>query len=195
MPELAAPVQTEIEIRKSRFIGMVLPVNTRDEARQRLQEIRAQWPGATHYCWVLLCEGASGFDDDGEPSGTAAKPMYNVLMHKGLNNVLGVVVRYYGGIKLGAGGLVRAYGQAISEALKHATLVQAEPTVERTYRVAFAAESALRRLCEKSGAQVLEVGYGEAVTLRVRLKSAELEAFEMSARQMLGGALEVVDDA
>ncbi|MBU6492260.1 MAG: YigZ family protein [Burkholderiales bacterium] len=195
MPELAAPVQTEIEIRKSRFIGMVLPVSTRDEARQRLQEIRAQWPGATHYCWVLLCEGASGFDDDGEPSGTAAKPMYNVLMHKGLNNVLGVVVRYYGGIKLGAGGLVRAYGQAISEALKHATLVQAEPTVERTYRVAFAAESALRRLCEKSGAQVLEVGYGEAVTLRVRLKSAELEAFEMSARQMLGGALEVVDDA
>lgn len=195
MPELAAPVQTEIEIRKSRFIGMVLPVNTRDEARQRLQEIRTQWPGATHYCWVLLCEGASGFDDDGEPSGTAAKPMYNVLMHKGLNNVLGVVVRYYGGIKLGAGGLVRAYGQAISEALKHATLVQAEPTVERTYRVAFAAESALRRLCEKSGAQVLEVGYGEAVTLRVRLKSAELEAFEMSARQMLGGALEVVDDA
>ena len=195
MPELAAPVQTEIEIRKSRFIGVVLPVNTRDEARQRLQEIRTQWPGATHYCWVLLCEGASGFDDDGEPSGTAAKPMYNVLMHKGLNNVLGVVVRYYGGIKLGAGGLVRAYGQAISEALKHATLVQAEPTVERTYRVAFAAESALRRLCEKSGAQVLEVGYGEAVTLRVRLKSAELEAFEMSARQMLGGALEVVDDA
>lgn len=195
MPELAAPVQIEIEIRKSRFIGMVLPVSTRDEARERLMEIRAQWPGATHYCWVLLCEGASGFDDDGEPSGTAAKPMYNVLMHKGLSNVLGVVVRYYGGIKLGAGGLVRAYGQAISEALKHATLVTAEPTRERAYRVAFAAESALRRLCEKSGALVLEVGYGEAVTLRVRLKSAELEAFEMAARQMLGGALEVVDDA
>ncbi|XLM19656.1 YigZ family protein, partial [Chromobacterium piscinae] len=114
--------RAEVEIRKSRFIGIVSPVSSRAEALRELAAIRARWPDARHYCAVLLCDGDSMLDDDGEPSGTAAKPMYNVLQHKEIANVLAVVVRYFGGIKLGAGGLVRAYTQAVNAALAEATL-------------------------------------------------------------------------
>ena len=112
MYQLAAPASFEIVIKKSRFIGMLFAAGSRAEAQVLLAGQRKQHPGACHVCWALVCDGDSGLDDDGEPSGTAAKPMYNVLMHKDLMNVLAVVVRYWGGIKLGAGGLTRAYGQA-----------------------------------------------------------------------------------
>jgi len=82
MVQLAKPVSTEIEIKKSRFIGQLYPVASRNEAREKLAELRIQHPNAGHICWALKCESDSGLDDDGEPSGTDAKPMYNVLMHK-----------------------------------------------------------------------------------------------------------------
>lgn len=111
MHQLADPVSSEIEIKKSRFIGLLYPLTTRAEAREKLTALRAQHPAAVHFCWVLMCDGDSGLDDDGEPSGTAARPMYNVLVHKDVFNVLAVVVRYWGSTKLGAGGLTRAYGR------------------------------------------------------------------------------------
>ena len=91
MFQLQARAQAEIEIKKSRFIGIVQPVSSREEALARLAEIRAQWPDARHYCAVLLCGADSMLDDDGEPSGTAARPMYNVLRHKDVCDVLAVV--------------------------------------------------------------------------------------------------------
>lgn len=193
MHALAAPVEIELDIRKSRFIGIVMPIASREAAMKALAALRVRFPNATHYCWVLLCEGASGFDDDGEPGGTAAKPMYNVLMHKDLANVFAVVVRYYGGIKLGAGGLTRAYGQAVSEALKLATLTAVEPTVERRYRIGFAHEATLRRIAERHAAEVLDAAYDDAVTVRVRLKVRDVDAFEVAATEALSGGLTVVD--
>ncbi|VVD84206.1 IMPACT family member YigZ [Pandoraea morbifera] len=190
MYALAAPVETELEIRKSRFIGIVMPVASREAAMRELDALRVRYPNATHYCWVLLCDGASGFDDDGEPGGTAAKPMYNVLMHKGLTNVFAVVVRYYGGIKLGAGGLTRAYGQAVSEALKLATLTAVEPMAKMRYRCAFAHEAMLRRLAERHAAQVLDVAYDDAVTLQLCLRARDVAAFEADATEALSGGLE-----
>ncbi|AIU27882.1 IMPACT family protein [Pandoraea pnomenusa] len=190
MYALAAPVETELEIRKSRFIGIVMPAASREAAMRELDALRVRYPNATHYCWVLLCDGASGFDDDGEPGGTAAKPMYNVLMHKGLTNVFAVVVRYYGGIKLGAGGLTRAYGQAVSEALKLATLTAVEPMAQMRYRCAFAHEAMLRRLAERHAAQVLDVAYDDAVTLQLCLRARDVAAFEADATEALSGGLE-----
>ncbi|VVD68838.1 IMPACT family member YigZ [Pandoraea iniqua] len=192
MYALAAPVETELEIKKSRFIGIVMPVASREAAMRELDALRVRYPNATHYCWVLLCEGASGFDDDGEPGGTAAKPMYNVLMHKELANVLAVVVRYYGGIKLGAGGLTRAYGQAVSEALKLATLTAVEPMAEPSYRCSFAHEAPLRRIAERHAATVLDVSYDDGVTLRLSLKARDVDAFEADATEALSGGLERV---
>ena len=190
MYQLAAPASAEIEIKKSRFIGMLFTVHSRAEARVQVAALRALHPGACHVCWALVCEGESGLDDDGEPSGTAAKPMYNVLMHKDLMHVLAVVVRYWGGIKLGAGGLTRAYGQAISEAVKNAELQPVEPQCERRCVLQFADESSLRRLCEQQQVTVLNAAYADAVTLVLRMKVSQADVFEASARNLLRGALQ-----
>ncbi|WP_353155173.1 YigZ family protein [Herminiimonas fonticola] len=191
MYQLAAPATAEIEIKKSRFIGLLYPLTTRAEARTILAGLRAHHPNAVHFCWVLMCDGDSGLDDDGEPSGTAARPMYNVLVHKDVFNVLAVVVRYWGGMKLGAGGLTRAYGQAISEAIKNAELVPVEPMCERRFVLQFADESTLRRYCEQSEVAVLDAQYGEAVTLRLKMKVSQADVFTREAFDLLRGALEV----
>ena len=189
MYQLAASVSTEIEIRKSRFIGQLYPVTTRGQARDKLAELRLQHPNAVHVCWVLICEGDSGLDDDGEPSGTAARPMYNVLVHKELMNVLAVVVRYWGGIKLGAGGLARAYGQAISDASKLAELVAVEVMCSRSFEVQFADESQFRRLCEQWDIRIIQAGYGELVTLQLEMKASAADEFERLAFDQLRGSL------
>jgi uncharacterized YigZ family protein len=194
MYQLAAPVSNEIDIKKSRFIGMLFPLTTRAEAMTILAGLRAQHPGAVHFCWVLMCDGDSGLDDDGEPSGTAARPMVNVLMHKEIFNVLAVVVRYWGGIKLGAGGLTRAYGQAISEASKLAELISVEPMCERSATLAFADESTLRRYCEQHDVVVLDVQYGDAVTLRLKMKVSQHDDFCRHATDLLRGNLQISED-
>lgn len=193
MYQLAASTSAEIEIKKSRFLGSLHPVHSRAEARVQLAAIRARHPNAVHVCWVLLCEGDSGLDDDGEPSGTAAKPMYNVLVHKQVANVLAVVVRYWGGIKLGAGGLTRAYGQAISDAFKTAELVPVEVLCERKFVLQFADESPFRRLAEQYAATVLDVGYGDTVTMHLQLKLNRAQEFEHAAFDLLRGSLQRLD--
>ena len=187
MFQLAAPVAAEIEIKKSRFLAFVYPVSRREEAMQYLDALRARYPDARHYCAVLLVDGDSMLDDDGEPSGTAARPMYNVLMHKQLHNVLAVVVRYFGGVKLGAGGLVRAYTQALNEAL---LLAQAVPVVVMTEcraRIAFADEARFRRHCEALQIAVLSADYGEQVELSLSLPQNQCTSLQMRLHDLLAG--------
>jgi uncharacterized YigZ family protein len=193
MYQLAAPVSAEIDIKKSRFIGLLYPLTTRAEALATLAALRAQHPNAVHFCWALLCDGDSGLDDDGEPSGTAARPMYNVLVHKEIFNVLAVVVRYWGGIKLGSGGLTRAYGQAISEAAKLAQLMPVEAMCERRVIFSFAEESTVRRFCEQRGVVVLDAQYGDAVALRLRMKDSEKEDVCRELTDLLRGDVEIAD--
>ncbi|AZP12216.1 IMPACT family protein [Undibacterium parvum] len=189
MFQLSSAVYSEIEIKKSRFLGQLYPVRSRAESREKLAEIRNQHPNAVHVCWVLLCEGDSGLDDDGEPSGTAAKPMYNVLVHKQLFNVLAVVVRYWGGIKLGAGGLTRAYGQAISDACKLAQLHPIEIQIEVLFSVQFADESSLRRYCEQVDVLVLDTCYEDRAIVRLLIKRSQAEQFEREVFDLLRGNL------
>ncbi|MDB5896307.1 MAG: hypothetical protein JWQ88_3838, partial [Rhodoferax sp.] len=117
---LRAPVHSELLIRKSRFIGCVEQMADRGQAQARVDALRGQHPGAAHVCWALLAGGQSAAVDDGEPGGTAGRPMLAVLRHHDLEGVLATVVRYFGGVKLGAGGLVRAYTDAVAQALLQA---------------------------------------------------------------------------
>lgn len=194
MLRLAAAVTAEIEIKKSRFIALLYPVASRAEAMGRLAEVRQRWPDARHYCSVLLTDGDSGLDDDGEPSGTAAKPMYSVLMHKDVGNVLAVVVRYFGGIKLGAGGLVRAYAQAVSTALQQAALLPVVKMERYTVSIGFAEESRVRRFCSEQGVAVLEASYGEAVVLTLEVPAEQGAPMLAKLNDCLHGALNVLDD-
>ena len=191
MYQLAAPAFAEIEIKKSRFLGQLYPLNSRAEARQQLASIRAQHPDAVHVCWALICTGDSGLDDDGEPSGTAAKPMYNVLVHKDVTNVLAVVVRYWGGTKLGAGGLTRAYGQAISDAFKHAELVEVEFFVEWNITCAYADESQVRHCCDKLSANVKAVSYTDTCRMHISVKQKLASQFEADLVSLLKGRVTI----
>lgn len=131
-PVLQEPVSFSEEIKKSRFICYLQPVKNLEEAKQFWQQVRAEHPDARHHCWATVAGAPNdsqqyGFSDDGEPSGTAGKPMLNVLLGSGLGEICAVVVRYYGGILLGTGGLVRAYGNGVQQALKLAkTIIKIE---------------------------------------------------------------------
>lgn len=169
---LAAPVHADIEIRKSRFIALAVPVADRDAAMAVIQDLRAQHPTATHVCWALLAGGQSGMSDDGEPSGTAGRPILEVLRHHDLDGVLAAVVRYYGGVKLGAGGLVRAYTDAIAGALKDAERIERIAYTTFAIEVDYADESRVRRWLELSaadGCTLVDTRYDALATLLIRL--------------------------
>lgn len=124
---ITAMSEYEIEIKKSRFITYLLPIEDEEEVADYLAKIKKQHYKANHHCSAyILKEDASiqRMSDDGEPTGTAGVPMLEVLKRQALTNVLVIVVRYFGGIKLGAGGLIRAYSSAVSEALQQAIIMQ-----------------------------------------------------------------------
>lgn len=148
MKTLPNPVSSRLDIKKSTFIGAVEPIASHEEGLAKVSALRAQHPDATHVCFTMLVNGQVRQSDDGEPSGTAAAPMLNVLQHKELDHVLATVARYYGGVKLGAGGLVRAYSQAISDALQGVSLTTVRALVHQRLRTEFEYESLLRRMAQ-----------------------------------------------
>ena len=184
MYSLAHPVTSLLEIRKSRFLACVEPIADRASAQLRVNELRTQHPGAAHVCWALLAGGHSAAVDDGEPSGTAGRPMLEVLRHQQLDGVLATVVRYYGGIKLGAGGLVRAYTDAVAQALLQAEKTEHIPRHTLRCELPYAHEGTARHLIAELGGELLEVSHGQAVQLTVRLPATaadELQTLLLSA--------------
>ena len=117
MKTIKNEVINEIIVNKSRFITIITPIYDINEVNKKIDIIKKNYKDATHYCYGFIINGLEKIYDDGEPSGTAGKPILNVLKKNDLTNVLCVVVRYFGGIKLGAGGLIRAYSSSVSEAL------------------------------------------------------------------------------
>lgn len=173
-------VHSELIIKKSRFIGCVEPCADRAAAQARVAELREQHTGAVHVCWALLAGGQSAAVDDGEPSGTAGRPMLEVLRHQDLEGVLASVVRYWGGVKLGAGGLVRAYTDSVAQALLKAEKVPLVRLRALRCTVPYALEGLLRREIEHAKAQLLEVQHGAQVEIAFALP--EPAAVELLAR-------------
>ena len=112
----------EIIIHKSKFITIITPINSKEEITKILNKVKKEYKDATHYCFAYIIDSEEKCDDNGEPSGTAGLPILKVLKINNLTNVLCLVVRYFGGIKLGAGGLIRAYSTSASEALNKCTI-------------------------------------------------------------------------
>jgi uncharacterized YigZ family protein len=166
---LSAPAQHERVIKKSRFIACVEPVTGREEAQARVAQLKAAHPDAAHVCWALLAGGQSAANDDGEPGGTAGRPMLEVLRHHDLEGVMASVVRYFGGVKLGAGGLVRAYTDAVAQALLTAEKIPRVKQAQLACSVPYALEGLVRRELELAGASLLDVQHGSVVR---RLRAA-----------------------
>lgn len=173
---LAAPVHSELLIKKSRFLGCVQPVADRAAAQAIVAQLRAAHPGAAHVCWALLAGGQSAAVDDGEPSGTAGRPMLEVLRHQDFDGVLASVVRYYGGIQLGAGGLLRAYTDSIAQALRDARKIPIVKQRELRCTLPYALEGLLRREIEAAGASLSSIEHGEQVSCVFRLAESDAPA-------------------
>lgn len=173
---IAAAVSSELLIKKSRFIGCVQPVGDRASAQTVVAKLWEQHPGATHVCWALMAGGHSAAVDDGEPSGTAGRPMLEVLRHQDLEGVLATVVRYYGGVQLGAGGLVRAYTDCVAQALKGATKVPIVKVKTLQCAVPYALEGLMRREIDAAGACLESVQHGEKVEFEFALAETGADA-------------------
>lgn len=169
-------VDYELVIKKSRFIACIQPVADRASAQAVVQQLWAQHPDATHICWALLAGGQSAAVDDGEPSGTAGRPMLEVLRHHDLEGVLATVVRYFGGVKLGAGGLVRAYTDAVAQALQRAEKVPLRRLCTQQCAVPYAMEGWMRRQLEQSAAVLLAVEHQTQVKMQWQITEDAMQS-------------------
>jgi uncharacterized YigZ family protein len=174
---LAEPAHSELLIKKSRFIGCVQPVADRVAALAVVASLRAEHPAAAHVCWALMAGGQSAANDDGEPGGTAGRPMLEVMRHQQIEGALATVVRYFGGVKLGAGGLVRAYTDAVAQALLGATLVALVRQRSLRCTVPYALEGLVRRELAAAGAVLESVAHGDDVAFAFSLPEPDADAF------------------
>ena len=155
--------ESQIEVKKSRFIGILLPVSDEGQIREHLNAIRRQFPGARHYCYGAVIEGNNRSNDDGEPASTAGKPILEALKNRDLDNVLCVVVRYFGGTLLGTAGLIKAYGQCASLAIDQAVLTVPTEVLTCYMSVDYSLTSKAEHLLQNN-AEILERQYGEKMT-------------------------------
>ncbi len=162
----------EIIIKKSRFIAYARHIVSREAGMVWLAEIKAEYPDARHHCWAYLighpsCATNAGMGDDGEPGGTAGKPILNVLNHKNINDVMIIVVRYFGGIKLGAGGLTRAYGQA-AQAVMEILPTEQQVVMDGVHvECDFSQEQQIRHWTGLVEGIVSEVNYAQTVQMQL----------------------------
>ncbi len=187
--------ETELEIKKSRFIAWAAPVQTREDALAWVEQAKVAFPDARHHCWayLLASSGAAthaAANDDGEPSGTAGKQILNVIQHKDIANVVVIVIRYFGGIKLGAGGLVRAYAGASEQVLSQLEVNELVATQVRYVRCDFAQEQQIRHFCQQQGVTVVDVTYAEHVTLTLEAPEHVLADLEALAASLQAHVLE-----
>ena len=185
----ARPYQSEIEVKRSRFVADLMPLT--QDPRAQIQAIRQAQPKAGHHCWAYVGEPDStdrDSSDDGEPKGTAGKPMLAMLQGLGLGQTLVVVSRYFGGVKLGTGGLVRAYGQAVRDVIEQSELIRVEPRdridLEFPYDQAGWVESLRREL----NAEQVESIYGERIRVVWAVDAARGDPVraELAAHSHLG---------
>lgn len=181
-PVPAGYLERETEVKKSRFIARVAPVSSREEVKAWLDQAHRDHPDARHVCWAYQIgrpgsAAEAAMNDDGEPSGTAGKPILSVIQHKDMGDVLVMVIRYFGGIKLGAGGLVRAYAGAAESVLSAVERVVQKPVITATVTMSFADEQPLRHWCEVNGGVVELVDYGAVVTATISVPEDQSDDF------------------
>lgn len=179
----------EIIEKKSRFIATVRPVETEEEAAAFIQEMKKQYWDARHNCSAFVIGERAELtrcSDDGEPSGTAGRPMLEVLLGEGLCNVAVVVTRYFGGTLLGTGGLVRAYGQAVKAGLSQCTVISKEKGELLSIITDYNDIGRLQHLLAGQQVPVMDTVYGEKVTIRVVLPLSEAEAVEQAVTEATG---------
>lgn len=186
---LAAPASAELVEKKSRFIGYAAPVADEAAAQAFLQEIRSRHRDATHNCYAYQAGDNDQFQrssDDGEPSGTAGRPILEVIRGRGLKNTAVVVTRYFGGILLGTGGLVRAYSAAAKAALAAAGLVSCQPAALYALTVDYANWQRLANFMQSSGWELKNTAFSDQVDVQFAAPLAQTDGLPRRLAELLG---------
>lgn len=182
MKSIKKAVRIEFEERKSKFIGYAKPISTKEEAEDFISMIREIHPDATHNCTVyrVIDNGQEYFkaDDDGEPSGTAGKPMGEILTYMEVNNVVVVATRYFGGIKLGAGGLVRNYAKTAKLAILEGEIIEFIERYECLLDFSYEKINEVESLLIEGNEELLNKDFNERVTYRVKVSNETLEKLQ-----------------
>ena len=181
-PVPAKQVETLYEIKKSKFIACAGFANSRESAMALLDSVKQRYPDARHHCWAYVfgnpnSPSSAAMADDGEPSGTAGKPILNVLQHKDIGDIMIIVTRYFGGIKLGAGGLVRAYSAAAQQAVDALEVRQEIKLEPLSVDIDFKHEQFVRYLVEQAQGKIANCNYASSVVINVELPLDALEDF------------------
>jgi len=197
-PIPASRHRTQVTIERSRFICTIAPAATSAEAQAFVKATNAEFPDATHNCWAYVIgapgsTGGVGMSDDGEPHGTAGRPMLTVLLHGGVGDVVAVVTRYYGGVKLGTGGLVKAYGGAVQQALLTLPRAERVDLAEVAVVIGYAAIDTLRQLLPAHEAELVGETYGEEVAWRLRLPAERMAALRAAVMDATRGQGRMVE--
>lgn len=183
MKTISREAESAIEIKRSRFIGRSFKCTTSEEALAAVKRVREKWRDATHHCWAYRI-GATGeqarYDNSGEPQGTAGPPILDVLKHNELTNTIVIVTRYYGGTKLGAGGLVRAYSEAAKKAIEASGVIELRLVREVRAPVPYALLAHFEAYLAREGFVIASKDFGELVILILRVpveRESDFRAF------------------
>jgi uncharacterized YigZ family protein len=188
---------SEETIKKSRFITLLAHTEGVEAARAFVQQVKQDHPGARHHCWAWVAGAPQdsqqlGFSDDGEPSGTAGKPMLAQLMGADIGEITAVVVRYYGGIMLGTGGLVKAYGGGVQQGLKNLARQRKVPMQLFTLQCDYAQLSDVERLLQRVNGKVTDSHYLDHVSLTLAVPYGQLDGFRQNLSDFSRGALTLI---
>ena len=194
-PVPAADAEVELRFKNSRFIGTAAPANTVDEAKAYINAMHQRFPDASHHCYAFAVGyGATivhGMSDDGEPSGTAGRPMLAVVKGAGLGDVVVVATRYFGGTKLGTGGLVKAYTETAQAALAAVERVEKVETIGVLVELGYEAYEVCKRHIEALGARIETEDFGANVQLMVRLDEERFDELCTTLKDATSGRVQI----
>lgn len=192
----AKHVRVEQEIKRSRFVTDISHAAHRADALAFIQQVEARETDARHHCWAYIAGSPvetsdRGCSDAGEPQGTAGKPMLNVLQHRNIGEIVVVTSRYFGGIKLGAGGLVRAYTSSVQQAVDALPLRRRVLTVSATIHAPFSMENTVRRLLKAHAVPVLDSNYQSEVALKISVERGREITLEKALNDASNGTARI----
>ena len=177
----------EIIEKKSRFIANLFYVETPQEAENKIKQIKKKYYDAKHNCFAYITLNGNEIQkkcsDDGEPSGTAGAPMLEILEKQSIYNVVVIVTRYFGGILLGTGGLVRAYSDSLKEAIKKSTLVEQEPGYEAEIKLSYSDFEKFKYYCNKNNINIINSEYSDFIICKIEVNDAEKNRLEIEFRE------------
>ena len=172
----------EIVEKKSRFIAKIYNVESKEEAEEKIKQIKKKYYDAKHHCFAFSIIEENGItqksSDDGEPSGTAGAPILNIIKSNNLQNVVIIVTRYFGGILLGTGGLTRAYSEAAGKVVEQSELIQKEPGMEVELEIAYNDNEKFKYYCQKNNINIIKIEYTENILYKIELNEKEYKKIE-----------------